>query len=88
MVGRLSIGCQGGGRDRFPATETMTGDRERWRVVVRGSGDVGAAVAHRLFGAGFAIILHDGPESTTSHRTMPFTDAVFDGRAVLVGITV
>jgi len=66
----------------------MTGDRERWRVVVRGSGDVGSAVAHRLFGAGFAVILHDGPEPTTSRRTMAFTDAVFDGRAVLVGITV
>lgn len=26
------------------------------RVVVRGVGDVGSAVAHRLFGAGFDII--------------------------------
>jgi glutamate dehydrogenase/leucine dehydrogenase len=30
-------------------------------VLVRGSGDVGSAVAHQLFSAGHAVILHDRP---------------------------
>lgn len=57
------------------------------RVLVRGIGDVGSAVAHCLFSAGYAVVIHDGPTPTTSRRTMAFTDAVFDGRAELAGLT-
>jgi xanthine dehydrogenase accessory factor len=57
------------------------------RVVVRGSGDVGSAVAHRLFSADFKVALHDDPESTASRRGMAFVDAMFDGRATLDGVT-
>ena len=55
-------------------------------VLVRGVGDVGSAVAHRLFGAGYGVVIHDDPEPTTSRRGMAFTDAVFDGHAVLEGV--
>ncbi|MDN5872378.1 MAG: hypothetical protein L0H73_16900 [Nitrococcus sp.] len=57
------------------------------RVLVRGVGDVGSAVAHRLFCAGFAVVLHDRPAPTTTRRRMAFADAVFDGRASLAGCT-
>jgi xanthine dehydrogenase accessory factor len=57
-----------------------------WSVLVRGVGDVGSAVAHRLFGAGFAVLLHDGPQPSAPRRGMAFADAVFDGRAVLAGV--
>ena len=55
-------------------------------VLVRGVGDVGSAVAHRLFRAGFGLVLHDDPQPTTTRRGMAFADAVFDGRATLAGI--
>lgn len=56
------------------------------RIIVRGVGDVGSAVAHRLFVAGYAVAIHDSPRPTTSRRTNAFTDAVFDGRATLSGV--
>ncbi len=56
-------------------------------VVVRGVGDVGSAVAHRLFRAGYRVIIHDTGLPTTPRRRMAFTDAVFDGKAVLDGVT-
>jgi xanthine dehydrogenase accessory factor len=52
-------------------------------VLVRGVGDIGSAVAHRLFCEGYGVILHDDPQPTTTRRGMAFTDAVFDGHAEL-----
>ena len=52
-------------------------------VIVRGIGDIGSAVAHLLFREGFGVIIHDEPRPTTTRRGMAFTDAVFDGQAVL-----
>jgi xanthine dehydrogenase accessory factor len=60
---------------------------ERAPIVVRGVGDVGSAVAHRLFRAGHRVVIHDTPLPTTSRRGMAFTDAVFDGVSVLDGVT-
>lgn len=55
-------------------------------VVVRGSGDVGSAIAHHLFQAGYRVALHDEPSPAAPRRGMAFTDAVFDGSAVLDGV--
>lgn len=49
-------------------------------VLVRGIGDVGSAVAHRLFQAGY-VMIHDVRQPSATRRGMAFTDAVFDGRA-------
>jgi xanthine dehydrogenase accessory factor len=56
------------------------------RVLVRGVGDIGSALAHRLFSKGYAVVIHDDPKPTTTRRGMAFADAVFDGRARLNGI--
>src|SRR5215813_13235951 len=56
-------------------------------VIVRGVGDVGSAVAHRLFLEGYAVVMHDEPTPTTTRRGMAFADAVFDGSAVLENVT-
>ena len=72
-----------GGTDRREVTVIHT---QAVRIVVRGSGDVGSAVAHRLFLAGYTVIIHDVPQPTTSRRGMAFTDAIFDGQAVLAGV--
>jgi xanthine dehydrogenase accessory factor len=61
-------------------------DGGRTVVLVRGIGDVGSAVAHRLFRAGHAVMLQDGPLPTGTRRGMAFTDAVFDGVALLEGV--
>ncbi|MGQ0678410.1 MAG: hypothetical protein ACT4OM_01920 [Actinomycetota bacterium] len=55
-------------------------------VVVRGCGDVGSAVAHRLFTAGFPVVLHDDPLPAAPRRGMAFADAFFDGECLLAGL--
>lgn len=60
--------------------------RQGLTALVRGIGDIGSAVAHRLFSAGYAVVIHDEPMPTTTRRGMAFADAVFDGRASLDGV--
>ena len=60
---------------------------DRSRVLVRGAGDVGSAVAVVLHRAGYAVALHDGSTTTTPRRGMAFADAIFDGWATLDGRT-
>ncbi len=55
-------------------------------VLVRGVGDIGSAVAHRLFSDGYAVVIHDSSQPTTTRRKMAFADAVFDGAAWLEGV--
>lgn len=55
-------------------------------ILVRGVNDVGSAVAHRLFGNGYAVVIHDTSRPTSTRRKMSFTDAIFDGHATLDGI--
>jgi len=56
-------------------------------VVVRGSGDVGSAVAHRLFLSGHPVAIHDVPLPAAPRRGMAFIDAIFDGECELEGVT-
>ncbi|MGE0355814.1 MAG: hypothetical protein AB7P08_02755 [Burkholderiales bacterium] len=55
-------------------------------LLVRGAGDVGSAVAHRLRSAGHAVVLHDDPSPAHPRRGMAFTDAFFDRGATLEGM--
>jgi xanthine dehydrogenase accessory factor len=55
-------------------------------ILVRGSGDVGSAVAHCLFQAGYGVVIHESTQPTTTRRKMAFADAVFDSSAILDGI--
>jgi xanthine dehydrogenase accessory factor len=56
-------------------------------IVVRGSGDVGSAVAHRLFTSGFQVVIHDEPAPAAPRRGMAFTNAIFRGSCVLEEVT-
>jgi len=56
-------------------------------VAVRGIGDIGSAIAHRLFQAGHKVWIHDDPLPAAPRRGMSFADAAFDGSAVLEGVT-
>lgn len=55
-------------------------------VFVKGAGDVGSAVAHRLFQAGWPVILLETTEPATARRGMSFAEAVFEGRAELESV--
>jgi xanthine dehydrogenase accessory factor len=56
-------------------------------VLVLGAGDVGSAIAHALFTAGFNVALQDGPSPpATPRRGMAFADAFFDEEASLAGV--
>lgn len=55
--------------------------------LVRGCGDIGSAVAHALFSSGHAVVIHDVAAPGFARRGMAFTDAMFDGSAVLQGLT-
>ncbi len=55
-------------------------------ILVRGINDIGSAVAHRLFTAGYGVVVHDIPQPAATRRGMSFTDSIFDGRAALEGV--
>lgn len=58
----------------------------RLRILIRGSNDIGSAVAHTLFQAGYAVAIHDNPKPTVTRRKMAFTNAIFDGHTTLEGV--
>jgi xanthine dehydrogenase accessory factor len=55
-------------------------------VLIRGSGDVGSAVAYTLFKADYAVAIHDSAQPSATRRKMSFCDAIFNGRAALDGV--
>jgi len=67
----------------FMPGESMKTDLQ---ILVRGSSDIASAVAVRLFQAGYSVVLHDAPQPTTTRRKMAFSDAIFDGAAMLEGV--
>ncbi len=52
-------------------------------ILVRGTGDIGSAVACALHLAGHSVVLHDDPRPSHPRRGMAFTDALFEGSATL-----
>ena len=55
-------------------------------VLVRGSGDVGSAVAAVLHRAGYGVAIHEVAAPSAPRRGMAFADAVFDGACSLDGL--
>jgi xanthine dehydrogenase accessory factor len=53
---------------------------------VLGGGDVGSAVAHLLFRCGVSVLISERTRSGHARRGMAFTDALFEGRAMLEGV--
>jgi xanthine dehydrogenase accessory factor len=56
------------------------------RILILGANDIGSATAHRLFTAGYSVVLHESPLPASTRRRMSFTDAVFDGFVTLDGV--
>ena len=56
------------------------------RVLIRGCGDVGSAVAHLLLRGGHEVVVHDVALPAAPRRGMAFADAIFDGACELEGV--
>ena len=55
-------------------------------MLIRGSGDVGSAVAHLLLRHGHEVVIHDIALPAAPRRGMAFADAIFDGTCELDGV--
>ena len=55
-------------------------------VMIRGAGDLGSGVAHRLVVCGFRVVMLEAAAPTLVRSTVAFGSAVFSGRAGVEGI--
>ncbi|GFN22261.1 selenium-dependent molybdenum cofactor biosynthesis protein YqeB [Thermanaeromonas sp. C210] len=55
-------------------------------VVIKGAGDLASGVAHRLWRAGFQIIMTEIPQPTVIRRTVAFAEAVYEGVVEIEGL--
>lgn len=56
------------------------------RIVVRGAGDVATGVILRLTRCGYRVIALEIPAPTAIRRTVAFSEAVYEGSAVVEGV--
>ena len=56
-------------------------------VVIRGGGDIGTGVAHRLCKSGFDVIITEIENPLVIRRTVAFAQAVHEGQTTVEGIT-
>lgn len=55
-------------------------------VLLRGGGDIATGVAHRLFRAGFKVIIIDIKEPTNIRRQVSFAEAIYSGEIEVEGV--
>lgn len=56
------------------------------RVLIRGAGDLATGAAHRLYLAGFQVVMTELPEPLAERRTAAFAECVFRGRWCVEGV--
>ncbi len=56
-------------------------------VVLRGGGDLGSGVAHRMWRCGMRVLILEVAHPLVVRRTVSFAQAVIDGHAELEGVT-
>ncbi len=49
-------------------------------VVVRGGGDIASGIIHRLYMAGFKVVVLEIEKPLTIRRTVAFSEAVYEKR--------
>ncbi len=62
-------------------------DLTNCHVLVRGGNDIASAVAHRLFTAGYLVVILEVPQPLTVRRGMAYASAVYEGRVILDGVS-
>ncbi len=56
-------------------------------VVVKGGGDLATGIVHRLFRAGFSVVVTEIAQPTVIRRTVAFAAAVYDGEVAVEGVS-
>lgn len=56
-------------------------------IVVRGGGDMATAVIHRLWRAGFRVLILETDRPSAIRRQVSVSEAVYDGKATVEGMT-
>jgi xanthine dehydrogenase accessory factor len=56
-------------------------------IIVRGGGDIGTGVAHRLHRAGFTVMVTELPQPLAVRRAVAFAQAVYSGSITVEGVT-
>lgn len=56
-------------------------------IVIRGGGDIASGVAHRLFNAGFNIVILEIDKPLSIRRKVSFSEAIYDGSTLVEGVT-
>ncbi len=61
-------------------------DLSQITVLVRGAGDLGSGVIHRLHRSGFTVLVVDLPRPTCLRRAVSFSSAIWEGEIVVEGV--
>lgn len=56
-------------------------------IIVRGGGDMATAVIHRLWRAGFRVLVLEAEKPSAIRRQVAVSEAVYDGKAIVEGMT-
>lgn len=56
-------------------------------IVVRGGGDLATGTIHRLWSAGFRVLILEAEKPAAIRRQVSLCEAVYDGRATVEGLT-
>ena len=56
-------------------------------IIVRGGGDMATAVIHRLWRAGFRVLVLETDKPAAIRRQVAVSEAVYDGSATVEGMT-
>ena len=56
-------------------------------IIVRGAGDISTGTIHRLFRAGFPVLVLETDRPSAIRRKVAFSEAVYDGTAAVEGLT-
>ncbi|MDI6783370.1 MAG: selenium-dependent molybdenum cofactor biosynthesis protein YqeB [bacterium] len=62
-------------------------DIKRVAVIIKGGGDIGTGVAHRLFRCGFPVIVVDIAKPSAVRRTVSFCEAIYTGEVKIEEVT-
>lgn len=56
-------------------------------IICRGGGDLATGIVHRLFQAGFPVLVLETDSPAAIRRQVSFSEAVYDGTATVEGVT-
>lgn len=59
----------------------------QYRIIVKGGGDLATAVAHKLFRAGFPVIITELDKPMMVRRTVSFANCIYEGEWTVEGVT-